>query len=391
MNNSRSAFMSNRNSVLYSRLRNITQYLFGGKSGWLIVSLLLFSFILFYGWKWWILTIPKPLPQILEGDVEKNNLLLGGKYYEVSIPPTGSAQYISADYRLWIPKDVKILRGVIVKQHGCGGDAATEIGLRYANDLQWQALASKHQLALLGTKFPTDYQTKNRYIDDPCNSWALIDRGSENALLTAFHQFALKSQHSELVKAPWVLWGYSGGADWAIQMAQKYPERTIAMVLARGGAVLVSDTEESSLILNSKISSAFLKVPVLFALGEKDPHTEESIKIPEKIFYRYRKAGAVWAIAEEANAGHETADTRLLAIPFLDAVLTKRLTADDGTLRAVDSVQGWLGDLKTHTIAPIQSGTKGNPLESVWLPNEETARKWQTYIFSSKLFGKNAV
>jgi pimeloyl-ACP methyl ester carboxylesterase len=377
--------MSHRNSFFKSYLQNIARLLFGSKLTLLSLSLMLLAFFLFYEWRRWIVTVPKPMPQHLEGEAEKSNTLLGGRYYEVAIPPTGSAQYISADYRLWIPKDVKVLRGVIIKQHGCGGDATTEIGLSHANDLQWQALALKHQLALLGTKFPTDYQTKGRYLDDPCNSWALIDRGSEKALLTAFHQFAQKAQHPELDKVPWVLWGYSGGADWAMQMAQKYPERTIAMVLARGGAVLVSDTEESSLILNAKISSAFLKVPVLFALGEKDPHTEEAVKIPEKIFYQYRKAGAVWAIAKESEAGHANAETRLLAIPFLDAILSARLTASEGILHSIDSTQGWLGNPTTHTIAPIAE-YEGNPLEAAWLPNEETAHKWQAYITTPSLW-----
>jgi hypothetical protein len=370
--------MSDKNSVFRSQFRNITQYLFGSKLGFLIVCLLLFAFILFYGWRRWILTIPKPLPQILEGDVEKNNTLLGGKYYEVSVPPTGSAQYISADYRLWVPKDVQTLRGLIVKQHGCGGDSSTALGLNHANDLQWQALALKHQLALLGTKYPTDYQTKNRYPDDPCNSWGLIERGSEKAFLTALDKLAQKSQHPELAKVPWALWGYSGGADWSMQMAQKYSERTIAVVAARGGAALVSGIE-SSLIFNAKIEPAFLGVPVLFALGEKDSHAEESIEMPQKIFNRYRKEGALWAIAVESDAGHETADTRMLAIPFLDAILSMRLTAGDGMLRTIDSTQGWLANPVTNTIAPIAE-YNGNSLEAAWLPNEETARKWLAYI-----------
>jgi hypothetical protein len=351
---------------------------------WAVLLLALSAPFLLYGWRKWLLTVPQPLLQnstIINGT---SNVLLDGGYYNVSIPPTGSDQYISADYRLWIPTGVKTLRGLIVKQHGCGGDSTTAVGLIHANDLQWQALALKHQLALLGTKYPTDYETKNRYPDDPCNSWGLIDRGSEKALLMAINKFSQNSQHPELVKLPWILWGHSGGADWSIQMAKKYPERTIAVVLARGGAVLVSDST-SSLILNAKISPGLLKVPVLFALGEKDPNTEEALQIPKKIFHRYRKAGALWAIAEEAGAGHETADTRFLAIPFLDAILSARLTASDGMLRPVDATQGWLGNSATHAIASIAE-YKGNPLEAVWLPNEETARKWQAYLTTPNLW-----
>jgi hypothetical protein len=379
--------MHRNSSALTYSFRFFSKLFLDNKIKMTILFFVLFASYLFFEQRKWLLNVPKPLPQNLVTVNDKTNANRYGSYYEVSIPPTGAAQYISADYRLWIPKGVKTLRGIIVKQHGCGGDSSMALGLNYANDLQWQALALKHRLALLGTKYPTDYETKNRYPDDPCNSWALIDRGSEKALLMAIHKLSQNSRHPELAKLPWVLWGHSGGADWSIQMAKKYPERTIAVVLARGGAALVSDST-SSLILNAKISPGLLKVPVLYALGEKDPNTEEDVELPKKIFHRYRNAGALWAIAEEANAGHETADTRLLAIPFLDAVLSKRLTAGDGTLRAVDSAQGWLGDLQTHTIAPIQAGIKGNSLEDVWLPNEETARKWQTYITTPSFWDK---
>jgi pimeloyl-ACP methyl ester carboxylesterase len=376
--------MHRDNSVLNYCSQVFSKLLLGHKLRWMILFLILFASFLFYEYKKWVLNVPKPLPQysvIVNG---KTNAYLDENYYEASIPPTGSAQYISAGYRLWIPKNIKALRGIIVKQHGCGGDPSTALGLIHANDLQWQALALKHRFALLGTKYPTDYATKNRYPDDPCNSWGLIDRGSEKAFLMALRKLAQDSRHPELVKVPWALWGHSGGADWSIQMAQKYPERTIAVVLARGGAALVSDSK-SSLILNSKLSSGLLRLPVLFALGEKDPHIEEAIEIPKKVFNRYRRAGAPWAIAIEADAGHETAETRLLAIPFLDAAMSARRIASDGKLQPMNAPGGWLGNLTTHAISPIEA-YKGTLLDAAWLPNEEIARKWQAYETTPSLW-----
>jgi hypothetical protein len=376
--------MLRRISIVFFSLSSAVSSLIQRQLKWNLLFLILIIFFLFYGWRKWLLTVPQPLLQSSADKIGRTNALLGGRYYEVSIPPTGSAQYISADYRLWIPDGVETLRGLIVKQHGCGGDVSTPIGLDHANDLQWQALALKHGFALLGTKYPTDYQTKNRYADDPCNSWALIERGSEKAFLAALNKFSQKSRHSELVKIPWVLWGYSGGADWVMQMANKYPFRTIAVVAARGGGVQVAGAG-SSLILKSKINSDLLGLPVLFALGEKDPYVQEVIELPKEIFNRYRKAGAIWAIAVEAGAGHETADTRLLAIPFLDAIISARLAASDGVLRSVHVAQGWLGNPTTHAINSIVK-YKGNPLEAVWLPNEEIARKWQAYITTANLW-----
>jgi pimeloyl-ACP methyl ester carboxylesterase len=345
-----------------------------------LLLILLIAVFLHLGWQWWLVAIPQPLPQEPTFNAGRGNSLLHGNYYEVSIPPTGSAQYLSADYRLWIPDGVQTVRGLIIKQHKCGGGSETELGLVYANDLQLQALAQKYKFALLGTKLPTDRQSSIKYPDNPCNSWADIERGSEDAFLKALRAFAQKSHHPELHKLPWVLWGYSGGADWSMQIAQKYPDLTIAVVAMRCGGVLLSYSEPSKL-LASDINSAVLRVPVLFALGEKENSQMkgECLDLPKKVFSRYRKAGALWTLAVEPTSGHTPDDTRFLAIPYLDAILASRLTAHDTQLRQLDAAQGWLGNPTTHTIAPTNQ-YKGDPLEAAWLPNEETARKWQAYI-----------
>ena len=66
--------------------------------------------------------------------------------YEASTRP-GELIY-PVNYTIWIPKDVKSLRGVIVHQHGCG-EGSCKSGLTGAYDLHWQALAKKHDCALL--------------------------------------------------------------------------------------------------------------------------------------------------------------------------------------------------------------------------------------------------
>lgn len=337
-------------------------------------------FLMHLGWRSWLLHVPQPLPSTSMLSFSQKNSLERGEYYEISVPPTGGAKYTSADYRLWIPNGVEKVRGLIVKQHGCGGDAATEFGLVHANDLQWQSLAIKHQLAILGSKYPTNYDDKST--DDPCANWVAIDRGSEEALFKALREFAQNSRHPELAtKLPWVLWGHSGGADWAIQMLQKYPERTIALAIMRCGAALISHSKPSEL-LTANINPAVLQVPVLFALGEKGSSKDvvyECIDIPKQIFSRFRKAGALWAIAEEAEEGHLSTDTRFLAIPYLDSILTSRLTNDGTELRQIDQAKGWLANSSDNSISAI-SQYQGNPLESSWLPNQETSYKWQEYV-----------
>lgn len=336
--------------------------MFNSRLSFLLIPLI--GTLLYFGWESWLVRTPQPLPQQSTVAVAVSDGLLRGSYHEVSIAPTRVDKYLSADYRLWIPDGVPTIHGLLVKQHGCG-DAAAATGLEYANDLQWQALASKHHLALMGTKLPTG----NRR----CGNWALLDGGSEGAFLKALRALAQKSRHPELDKVPWVLWGHSGGADWAAQMLQKHPDRTIAVVAMRCGGYTFSGT-----------NSALLGVPVLFAVGEKEPTADECLELPKKVFFRYRKAGALWALAVEADIGHESADTRLLAIPYLDAILTARLMAHGTNLRPIDAAHGWLGNTVTHEVAPLNRYEE-NPLQAAWLPNEETARKWQEYFTTGRI------
>ena len=53
-----------------------------------------------------------------------------------------------ATFTVWIPPGVERLRGVVVHQHGCGTGSCSS-GLTAAHDLHWQALAAKHDCALL--------------------------------------------------------------------------------------------------------------------------------------------------------------------------------------------------------------------------------------------------
>jgi pimeloyl-ACP methyl ester carboxylesterase len=327
--------------------------------------LLIITATLFYfGWKRWLVVSPQPLPQT--STIAAAGDLLKGQYYETSVPPTADAKYLSAEYQLWIPDQVQTLRGLLVRQHGCG-DLAAGTGLDHAKDLQWQALAAKHQFALLGTQILMG--------DRHCDDWAYIDRGSGEAFMKAINDLAQKSQHPELETIPWAMWGHSGGADWAAQMLQKYPDRTIGAVAVRCGAVTFPE----------KADPKMMGVPFLLAIAQKeDAVVDECRDLPKRVFAQYRKAGALWALAEEANGTHDVGDSRLLAIPYLDALITARLPINGTTLRAIDISQGWLGNLASGEITPANQD-QGDALAAAWLPNEETARKWQQYVTTGKI------
>ena len=333
----------------------------------LFMTLLACTFLMHLGWKTWLKTIPVSLPKVSEINNKNPNSLIIGSSYETSVPPLAKDKYTSASYRIWMPANIATIRGLILKQHGCG-NSASSTGLNHANDLQWQALSLKYHFVLMGTNLSVNNRS--------CDDWALLNSGSENSFLKSLHYFAEKSHHPELDRVPWVLWGHSGGADWAAQMLQKYPERTIAAVLMRCGGITFPS-------IASNIS--VLKVPVLFAVAEKENvNASECRDLAKNTFFRYRQAGAIWGLASEADTGHESGDTRLLAIPYLDAVLEARLQQSNTNLQPINQSQGWLGNNTTHEISPANE-YKGNPLEASLLLNKETAFKWQQYVTTNRM------
>ncbi len=114
-----------------------------------------------------------------------------GKTFEVSYPPAErlSELQIGVTYTLWLPDNVKTVRGVIVHQHGCGSGACKG-GETAAYDVHWQALAKKWNCALLGPSYHQDDKQNCRLWCDPRN-------GSAKAFLRALHELARDSRHPE--------------------------------------------------------------------------------------------------------------------------------------------------------------------------------------------------
>src|SRR5437868_4729350 len=101
------------------------------------------------------------------------------------------------NYTIWIPPGVKSLRGVIVHQHGCG-EGSCKSGLTGAFDLQWQALAKKHDCALLAPAYEQPEK-------ENCQLWCDPRNGSDAAFQRSLGDLGAKSGHPELSKVPWAL------------------------------------------------------------------------------------------------------------------------------------------------------------------------------------------
>ena len=297
-----------------------------------------------------------------------------GRYVEVEYPPSdqpGGLIY-GVTYTIWIPDHVTTLRGVIVHQHGCG-TGACQGGATAAYDLHWQALARKWDCALLG---PSYHQVDGQ----DCRKWCDPRNGSCQAYLKALTDLGAKSQHPELDQIPWCLWGHSGGGFWASLMQTSHPERIVAIWFRSGTAFA---TWEKGEISKPEIPAAAYVVPMMLNPGIKerdDARFAGAWDGSMAMFKAYRAKGAPVGFAPDPRTGHECGDSRYLAIPFFDACLNLRLPNKDAkahALRAIEMSHSWTAPLLGEQ---AQAGFNQSANETIWLPTEAVARKWEEYV-----------
>lgn len=295
--------------------------------------------------------------------------------YEASTNP-GELTF-PVNYTIWIPKDVKNLRGVIVHQHGCG-EGSCKSGLTGAYDLHWQALAKKHDCALLAPSYEQPEK-------GDCQMWCDPRNGSSATFQKCLVDLGAKSGHPELSKLPWALWGHSGGGHWAGGMVLMHPERVAAAWL-RSGVPLLKANAERSTIKAHKLPDAALKVPVMCNPGTKEGVTVKDSRFGgvwpanETFFNEVRLKGGLISVAVDPLSSHECGNQRYLAILWLDACLSARLPKiATNTLNAMPTDQAWLAPITGGEAQPAAKFS-GDALKAAWLPNEAIAKSWMQYV-----------
>lgn len=300
--------------------------------------------------------------------------------YDISQPP-GNIPF-PAQYTVWIPANVKTLRGVIVHQHGCGTGSARS-GLTGAFDLHWQALAAKHDCALLSATYELPYEVD-------CALWCEPRNGSDALFRQALKDLGEKSGHPELASVPWALWGHSGGGYWAGVMLMLHPQRVAAAWLQSGSPLLtpMADRPDSMTV---QLPKDPIEAPVMFCLGATEGVSETEGRFKHvwpralELFTALRKVGTPAAIAVDPLTGHGTGEQRYLSIPWFDACLSGRLPSKSGQpMRPMSEESHWLAPL----MQPPETGSEAAPAESftgdatdaIWLPNADVAKAWMQFV-----------
>lgn len=298
--------------------------------------------------------------------------------YEASTEP-GELVY-PVNYTIWIPASVESLRGVIVHQHGCG-EGSCKSGLTGAYDLHWQALAKKHDCALLAPAYEQPGKAD-------CQMWCDPRNGSDAAFQKCLVDLGKKSGHPELATVPWALWGHSGGGHWAGGMVLLHPERATATWLRSGVPSLKPNPKRPTIKVHT-LPDAALAVPVMCNLGTKEGVTVKDGRFAgvwpanEVFFKAVRAKGGLISVAVDPLTSHECGNQRYFAIPWLDACLSARLPKASGDpLRPMPTSSAWLANPTGFEAVPAaQFG--GDPLKAAWLPNESIARAWMQYVKDS--------
>lgn len=302
-------------------------------------------------------------------------------YFRVryAAPTTPGGLAFPASYTLWIPPGVKTVRGVVVHQHGCG-EGSCRSGLTGAFDLHWQALARRHDCALLSPVYEQPEKAN-------CQLWCDPRQGSDAAFRQALADLAAASGHPELASAPWALWGHSGGGLWAGGMTLLHPERVVAAWL-RSGVPSLKPT--SSQPAPHVIPAAALQVPVMCNLGTLEGVTDRTNRFAgvwpanEAFFRELRGRGGLVGVAIDPLSSHECGNQRYLAIPWLNACLAARLPRRPGQpLQAMPGKAAWLAPLPVGApggAVPVPAARfTGARDQSVWLPDATFARAWARY------------
>jgi dienelactone hydrolase len=269
-----------------------------------------------------------------------------------TVPPGNN--YDKAEFRLWIPEGNRPLRAAVILVPGSNGD-----GRPQAEDAGWQAFAIRNSLALVGCRF-TDKPHDQSFIEEYAN----VSQGSGQALEAALRSLGEKSRHPELVSVPLLLWGMSAGGEFNYEFIAWKPERVAAFVVNKGG-----------IYYSALLSRAARDVPGMLFIGGKD--LESRVSTITGLFAVNRRAGALWALAEEPGAAHEVGRSMELAKIFFEDVMSIRLTTSP--MKPMSEKEGFIGDPREKTFQPDGSAPLPN-YSTAWLPTARVARAWQAMI-----------
>jgi poly(3-hydroxybutyrate) depolymerase len=276
-----------------------------------------------------------------------------GTVLEETVAP--GRNYDKAEFKLWLPNNVAAVQAIAVLVPGSNGDGRGQV-----DDRVWQDFAVRLKLALVGVRL-TDKPHDQGFIEEYVN----VSQGSGQAFLDAMSAFATRSRHPELATAPFLLWGMSAGGEFNYEFVCWRPQRVVAFVVNKG-----------NIYYTALAPKAARSVPGILFTGGKD--LEFRTNTITGLFAVNRRAGALWALAEEPSVGHVVGRSRDVAMVLFEDALALRVGNGQG-LKPVSEKSGFLGDLKAKTFHALGEESVPN-YPTAWLPTERVAERWQWLV-----------
>ena len=255
-------------------------------------------------------------------------------------------------FTLWIPEGLTTVRGIY----------HTPFNLDTVEKEQSRAMARNWGFAIVGGNL----MRVNRAEMGP-------------AFVAGLADLAARSGHAELAHAPLIFSSMSAGTGMCLALAEHLPERTLAC-----GLVALEVGPETSAVRD---------VPMLTIFGSKDG--KQMPQLEALLPKRRAEFDASWAIAVQWSRGHEWGQANNLLWPFFDEIIRQRYpvvaapASGPVQLRRYDPARVWLADpaswkSRAPTIAAAASYT-GNKAAACWLPGEDVARVWQSFVVDKPL------
>jgi hypothetical protein len=248
-----------------------------------------------------------------------------------------------ATLRLWIPDDLKTVRGVVFNPFD---DRQTE-------QKHWQAAARAWGFGVVGANYLG------------------VDQAEfAKSFQAGMKQFAADLKRPELAHAPACLIGISAGAGMCVTFAEQMPERVIAV------AAVCLDVGPTT--------PATDRIPFLTVFGEKDGTQMEILR--QKLIDARAARNVTWSTAVQWGRKHEFGAANNLILPFFDTAIRGQLKDPAKPARLTrfdpDEPDGWGTDFIGwgHVIRGVVGIADREGYG--WVPDKATAYVWQGFVWN---------
>jgi len=269
--------------------------------------------------------------------------------YDYTALPQGHETFTTAHFRIYVPDQVPMIRGIHVYLNPHLQDSRPIVG-----DPLFCMLCESVDFALMGAQLESMY----------------MESGIGNAVLRTLAAFADSSGHPELAHSTLFFDGWSWGGQFSYHFTLWLPERVLGFVTHKGGYHSTEPAGDA------------IQVPGYLLVGEHDlPRRIENLT---SVFEDHRPLGARWVLAMQPGASHERVTDRTLLDDFFRTVVEHRLPDEipldePPGLRTIPESIGWLGNRHSHLVGSFTCYDA--PIDSAcWFASHAGAAAWQAFV-----------